>query len=78
MYCDECGAENEDNAVFCKNCNAVLATESRQGLSSYSDPAVGLLIISIGVIIGLAAILPFFLLETKEKAFIRGDKGGCE
>jgi PAS domain S-box-containing protein len=66
MYCDECGTENEDNAVFCKNCNAVLVQESRQGLSSYSDPAVGLLIISIGVIIGIAAILPFFLLETKE------------
>jgi PAS domain S-box-containing protein len=66
MYCDECGTENEANAVFCKNCNAVLVQESCQGLSSYSDPAVGLLIISIGVIIGIAAILPFFLLETKE------------
>lgn len=72
MYCDECGTENEDTAEFCKKCNAILVPESRQGLvgrlglSGYSDPSVGLLIITIGVVLGIAAILPFFLLETKD------------
>nr|CBH37461.1 hypothetical membrane protein, PAS fold family [uncultured archaeon] len=72
MYCTECGMENEDTAVVCKRCNAILVPGSRQGLvgrlglSAYSDPSVGLLIISIGVVLGIVAILPFFLLETKD------------
>ena len=72
MYCTECGTENEDTAVVCKKCNAILVPGSRQGLvgrrglSAYSDPSVGLLIISIGVVLGIVAILPFFLLETKD------------
>lgn len=72
MYCRECGTENEDTAVVCKKCKAVLIQNSHQGLSGgrglagYSDPAVGLLIISIGVVLGIAAVLPFFLLETTD------------
>ncbi|KAF5437848.1 PAS domain-containing protein [Candidatus Methanophagaceae archaeon] len=72
MYCSECGTENEDTAEVCKKCNAILVQESSQGqlgklgLSAYSDPSVGLLIISIGVILVIVAILPFFLLETKD------------
>ena len=71
MYCDECGAENEDTAVVCKKCKAILVPESSQGLlggrglASYSDPAVGLLIIAVGVVLVIAAVLPFFLLETE-------------
>lgn len=72
MYCRECGTENEDTAVVCKKCKAVLIQKSYQGLlegrglTGYSDPAVGLLIISIGVVLGIAAVLPFFLLETTD------------
>lgn len=33
---------------------------------SYSDPAVGLIIIAIGLSLVIAAVLPFFLLETKD------------
>ena len=75
MYCKECGTENVDNAVVCKKCNAILVPRSRQGLlgrlgrlglTGYSDPAVGLLIIAIGVVLGIAAVLPFFLLETTD------------
>ena len=72
MYCTECGTENEDTAVVCKKCNAILVPERHRGLldrlnlSTYSDPSVGLLIISIGVVLGIVAILPFFLLETED------------
>lgn len=72
MYCTECGTENEDTAVVCKKCKAILVQESRQGLlggrglTGFPDPAVGLLILLIGVILGIVAILPFFLLETKD------------
>lgn len=71
MYCTECGTENEDTAKVCKSCNAILSLGSsegmsgRLGLSAYSDPSVGLLIISIGVVLVIVAILPFFLLETE-------------
>ena len=71
MYCTECGTENEDTAEVCKRCNAILTPGSSQGLSgrlglsAYSDPSVGLLIISIGVVLVIVAILPFFLLETE-------------
>ena len=71
MYCSECGTENEDTAEVCKKCNAILVPGSSQGLSgrlglsAYSDPSVGLLIISIGVVLVIVAILPFFLLETE-------------
>ncbi|MFV9677042.1 MAG: PAS domain S-box protein, partial [Methanosarcinales archaeon] len=71
MYCTECGTENEDTAEVCKSCNAILTPGSSQGLSgrlglsAYSDPSVGLLIISIGVVLVIVAILPFFLLETE-------------
>ena len=72
MYCTECGTENEDTAVVCKKCNAILVPERHRGpldrlsLSTYSDPSVGLLIISIGVVLGIVVILPFFLLETED------------
>jgi len=72
MYCTECGTENEDTAEVCKRCNAILVPGSSQGLvgrlglSAYSDPSVGLLVILIGVILGIVAILPFFLLETED------------
>ncbi|NQE54589.1 Methyl sulfide methyltransferase-associated sensor [ANME-1 cluster archaeon GoMg3.2] len=72
MYCTECGAENEDTAEVCKKCNAILVPGSHQGtfgrfsLTGYLDQDVGLLIILIGVVLVLAAILPFFLLETKD------------
>ncbi len=71
MYCDECGTENEDTAVVCKKCKAILVPRSRQGLvgrlglSAYSDPSIGLLILLIGIILVIVAILPFFLLETE-------------
>ena len=71
MYCTECGTENEDTAEVCKRCNAILVPGSSQGLSgrlglsAYSDPSVGLLIILIGVVLVTVAILPFFLLETE-------------
>ncbi|MEA3487725.1 MAG: PAS domain S-box protein, partial [Euryarchaeota archaeon] len=72
MYCTECGTENEDTAEVCKKCNAILTPGSRQGtfgrfsLTGYSDQDVGLLIILIGVVLGIVAILPFFLLETTD------------
>ena len=72
MYCTECGTENEDTAEVCKKCNAILVPGSHQGpvgrfsLTSYSDHDVGLLIIFIGVVLVIAAVLPFFLLETKD------------
>ncbi|NQE46429.1 Methyl sulfide methyltransferase-associated sensor [ANME-1 cluster archaeon GoMg2] len=72
MYCTECGTENEDTAEVCKKCNAILTPGSHHGtfgrlsLTGYSDQDVGLLIISIGVVLGIAAVLPFFLLETKD------------
>jgi len=72
MYCTECGTENEDTAEVCKKCNAILVPGSHQGtfgrfsLTGYSDQDVGLLIISIGVVLVIAAVLPFFLLETKD------------
>ena len=72
MYCKECGAENEETEEYCKKCNAILVQERRQGLSGklglsgYSDPSVGLLILAIGVILVIVAVLPFFLLETTD------------
>jgi len=69
MYCTECGTENEDPAVDCNKCNALLVLEGRLGflgrlsLSAYSDPSIGLLILLIEVVFGIAAVLPFFLLE---------------
>jgi len=72
MYCTECGTENEDTAEVCKKCNAILVPGSHQGtfgrfsLTGYSDQDVGLLIILIGVVLVIAAVLPFFLLETKD------------
>lgn len=72
MYCSECGTENEDTAEVCKKCNAILVPGSHQGtfgrfsLTGYSDQDVGLLIILIGVVLVIAAVLPFFLLETKD------------
>jgi PAS domain S-box-containing protein len=72
MYCSECGTENEDTAKVCKKCNAIIVPGNHQGtfgrlsLTGYSDQDVGLLIIFIGVVLVIAAVLPFFLLETKD------------
>ena len=41
MFCPQCGAPNEDEAVFCGNCGAVLnpdeVTEVASGVSDVSE-----------------------------------------
>jgi len=71
-YCRKCGAANEDNARFCKECRAIFLQRNNgsrldeRGITGYTDPAVGLLIISVGIVLGIAAVLPLFLLETED------------
>ncbi len=72
MYCRECGVRNEDTAEYCKKCNATIVHGSQEGLRigtgliGYSDPAIGILIVAVGVILGIAAVLPLLLLHTKD------------
>lgn len=72
MYCQECGAKNEETNTVCKKCNTFLVKERSRGLfghqdlTSCSDQTIGKIILIVGVILGLAAIIPFFVLETKE------------
>lgn len=71
-YCQQCGAKNEDTAKICKECNSFLFRESGGGLlgpqsfASCSDQKVGLIILSVGIIMGIAAAIPFFILETRD------------
>lgn len=72
VYCQECGARNEDETSICKECNSFLVKERSGGLfgnqdfASCSDQTIGKIVLIVGIIMGLAAIIPFFILETKE------------
>lgn len=71
MYCRECGTENEDNAKICRGCNTILIEETgglsgSHGFKSCSDQTVGLIILLVGIVLGISAVVPFFILETKE------------
>jgi PAS domain S-box-containing protein len=72
MYCRECGTKNEDTAEFCKKCKGVLVRDTIKsllrghGIAGCPDRTVGLLIISVGVVLGIAAALPLFLIHSKD------------
>lgn len=72
MYCPECGARNDDTASICKECKSYMVKDRKGGLfgskdfASCSDQTIGKIILFIGIIMGIAAIIPFFVLETRE------------
>lgn len=72
MYCQECGTKNEDTVTICKECKSFLVKETGGELFGYrcfascSDQIVGKIILIIGVILLITAIIPFFILETKD------------
>ncbi len=71
MYCRECGTKNEDTAEFCRKCNGVLIRDIKSllrghGIAGCPDRTIGLLIISVGVVLGIAAVLPLFLIHSKD------------
>lgn len=72
MYCHECGAKNEDKAIVCKECRSLINNKTIGGLFGYrcfascSDQTVGKTILIIGILLLISAIIPFFILETKD------------
>ena len=69
MFCSKCGAENPDNAGFCKQCGAPTgsAMPVSTGSSTSLEPNVaGLLCYVVGWITGLV-----FILIEKENEFVR-------
>lgn len=72
MYCQECGTKNDDTDRVCKKCKSYLVKETGGELFGYrcfancSDQTVGKIIFSIGIILLITAIIPFFILETKD------------
>ncbi len=71
MKCEICGTENLEEAKYCKSCGKTLAPELLEGPAErlkigYSDRAIALIMIAIGVVLGIIAILPFYLLDTKD------------
>lgn len=69
MYCQKCGAKNEDKATICEECKSFLVGDQIFGYRCFancSDQTVGKIISIVGIILLITAIMPFFILETKE------------
>lgn len=72
MYCQKCGTKNEDTATVCKECKSFLVKKTGGELFGYrcfascSDQTVGKIILIVGIILLITAIIPFFILETKD------------
>lgn len=72
MYCQKCGTKNEDTAVVCNQCKSFLVKETGGELfghrcfASCSDQTVGKIILIVGIILLITAIIPYFILDTKD------------
>lgn len=60
MICQNCGAENKDGSVYCKNCGASLNTSSYEKLKSSGSKAI-ILIAVIILVGGLCGAAMFFI-----------------
>ncbi len=70
MFCKECGAENDNNAGFCKQCRAPLSSKGGTGsagsATSLEPNVAGLLCYVLGWITGIV-----FIIIEKENDFVR-------
>lgn len=72
MYCQKCGTKNEDTATICNQCKSFLVKETGGELfghrcfASCSDQTIGKIILIVGIILLITAIIPYFILETKD------------
>jgi uncharacterized membrane protein YvbJ len=60
VYCQKCGAENEDNAVYCKECGEKLGVKVVERVVIEKEPKnndIGAIWFIIGVVLPLVGII---------------------
>lgn len=83
MFCESCGAKNDERSQFCENCGAPLtppplkpATPTQlEGQAPSAQSPEGVIYAKIGVVVGALGIFLFFLFILGPVAIILGYVG---